>query len=474
MDEEQLNAAAQLEDEESSEAAIEDNYRIIERLKKDGGGDALLAAAKDGGRLVVIKHVNAVDLVYNKMASFANQALPQIIYAKEDRAKGETTVIEEYLAGTTLNEWLKERELEPIGDEMAKRIFTQLAGGLAALHERGIIHRAISPQNVIFSDGQVKFVSFDHAILAKNAASAPLDQGCIGFAPPEQAAAGKASFRSDVYALGMTMQSLLSQNYKGRYAKVLKHCLAAEPEERYGSGTALLKAVQSAGTIPLTKIIVICAALYVFIFGGICLTNHFYNPQKQLESREAFEREQKAAEAEAAELELEKGINVDSNDSSAHSETGDMAKGKLSVSAAIPGKQQEENAGATVIHMGKASELTGTDSGDKVMFPNTTKLLLTIKNNTDKDITNPIIRIIPTNIDLAQVSDPPDMITKHMAAAVQYQRDISIAAGAEMKLEIPLGKAAILAPSGENSSLKVVLSSDNYANTAAKVIFAFN
>ncbi|TCS78193.1 protein kinase domain-containing protein [Pectinatus cerevisiiphilus] len=458
---------------------IESNYKIIEELKNNSDGNTLLVASKDTGDFFILKHVYATGLPYEKLASFADPALPQVIYAKENTAFGVTTVIEEYLTGITLNEWIKQRELEPISDELAKMVFTQLSGGLKTLHENGIMHRNISPQNIMFMAGQVKFIGFDHAAEGKTYDDVPLYKGMVGFAPPEQAVMGKTDFRSDVYSLGMTMQSLLGADYKGKYAKVLEHCLSSVPDERYRDGKQLQKAVKNAGSISLIKIAALCAASYIIILGGIWLTNHFYNPLQQMLAQRAFENEQKEAEAAAADLQLEKGLNGAVSADGAQTDNGAsaMAKGKLSLAVAFPNKPQEENAGVTIVHMGKAADFAsaGAASGkNRLFFPDNAKIVLSIKNNTDSDIKNPVIKVIPYNIDLSGVNDPPNTITKHLAAAVEYHRDVSIPAGGDMEFTVPLNKAVFLYPSGQNSALKIVLHSDNYADTAAKVAFDFN
>ncbi|MDQ0202925.1 serine/threonine protein kinase [Pectinatus haikarae] len=483
MDQEQLvNDAAQAESSNASAAdGIEDNYRIVRELKNNSQGETLLVKSKDTGKFFVLKHIYGIDLAYKKLASFSDPALPQIIYANENSAAGITTVIEEYLTGTTLDEWMKQRELEPIGDELAKMIFTQLAGGMKALHDKAIMHRAISPKNIMFMGGRVKFIGLDHAAEGKNYEDVSVYKGMIGFAPPEQSVMGRTDFRSDVYSLGMTMQNFLGADYKGKYEKVLKRCLDSSPDERYSNGNQLLKAVKNAGTISPYKIAAACAAIYVLILGGIWFTNHFYDPVKDMQTKQAFAREQKAAAVEAADLQLERGMGAEAAGDgsaavSASDGSGSFAKGKLGVSLAFPDRPQEENAGVTVVHMGKASDLSdagGSKGGQAVSFPNNAKLVLSIKNNTDSDIKNPIVKVIPYNVDLAKIDDPPNTITSHQAKAVEYRRDINIPAGGELKFEIPLGKAVLLSPSGQDSALKVVLRSDNYADTAAKMTFAF-
>jgi hypothetical protein len=57
---------------------------------------------------------------------------------------------------------------------------------------------------------------------------------------------------------------------------------------------------------------------------------------------------------------------------------------------------------------------------------------------------------------------------------VECRRDISIPAGNEMKFELPLSRAVLLYPAQQNAKIKVIVRSDNYADTAAEIKFAFN
>ncbi len=87
----------------------------------------------------------------------------------------------------------------------ALRIIRQAANGLAAAHERGIVHRDVKPQNlVLLEDGTVKLVDFG---LAGSG-----DAGRVGtphFMAPETCEDGSSSSASDIYSLGVTLYHLL-------------------------------------------------------------------------------------------------------------------------------------------------------------------------------------------------------------------------------------------------------------------------
>jgi hypothetical protein len=107
-------------------------------------------------------------------------------------------------------------EGEPLSTRLARErrlgvpatldLLRQTASALAAAHAAGVVHRDVKPGNVLMGDdGVVKITDFG---IAWSASDVPLTQtgqvvGTAHYLSPEQAAGGKASPASDVYALGM-------------------------------------------------------------------------------------------------------------------------------------------------------------------------------------------------------------------------------------------------------------------------------
>jgi serine/threonine-protein kinase len=89
----------------------------------------------------------------------------------------------------------------------------QTAAALAAAHAAGVVHRDVKPGNVLMgADGIVKITDFG---IAWSASDVPLTEtgqviGTAHYLSPEQAAGGKASPASDVYALGMIAYECLA------------------------------------------------------------------------------------------------------------------------------------------------------------------------------------------------------------------------------------------------------------------------
>src|SRR5829696_3688523 len=119
-------------------------------------------------------------------------------------------LVMEDVDGPSLAEIIAGRRLEP--DEVLA-LRDRLAEGLAAVHARGIIHRDLSPDNVILPDGDVgraKLIGFGFAQTAEVGDATMIGVNLMarhGYASPEQLGqfGGRVDSRSDLYSLGLVL-----------------------------------------------------------------------------------------------------------------------------------------------------------------------------------------------------------------------------------------------------------------------------
>jgi TolB-like protein/Tfp pilus assembly protein PilF len=147
---------------------------------------------------------------------------------------------------------------------MALNIFIQLVQGMAAAHEKNIIHRDIKPGNIIITDkGEAKIVDFGLAKLAGvDLTQSTSSKGTAAYMCPEQIRGGNVDDRCDIWALGVVFYEMLTGRlpYEGDYPesmmyaivnkdpkklsdhlsdfpellqKVITKCLKKDPLERY-------------------------------------------------------------------------------------------------------------------------------------------------------------------------------------------------------------------------------------------------
>ena len=120
-------------------------------------------------------------------------------------------IIMEYIKGQTVKEILDQRERYPY--EEARDLILNVLRGLIPIHKAGIIHRDISPDNIMVTDdGQVKVIDFgaSRQVLANRS----LNYSIIlkpGYAPIEQYSTnGRQGPWTDVYALGCTFYRMIT------------------------------------------------------------------------------------------------------------------------------------------------------------------------------------------------------------------------------------------------------------------------
>ena len=125
----------------------------------------------------------------------------------------------EFVEGETLEQLIKRSGRLEV--KLALEITTQVAAGLAAVHEQSLVHRDIKPTNIMVRvmDGACRTAKIIDLGLAKTAMNESASQAAIStpgafagtpeFASPEQFAGVQVDIRSDLYSLGVTLWEML-------------------------------------------------------------------------------------------------------------------------------------------------------------------------------------------------------------------------------------------------------------------------
>jgi predicted Ser/Thr protein kinase len=208
------------------------HYRITEKLGEGGMGVVYKAEDTKLERTVALKFLAAHLLNDDeakqrflreaKAAASLQHANICPVYEIDD-ADGKTFISMAFIEGETLEERIAKGPL-PIKD--ALDIGQQIAKGLHAAHEKGIVHRDIKPANVLVAqDGQVTIMDFGLARLTEASRLTKVDQtmGTVAYMSPEQVQGMEVDHRSDIWALGCVLYEMVrgQRPFQGQYDQAL-------------------------------------------------------------------------------------------------------------------------------------------------------------------------------------------------------------------------------------------------------------
>ena len=230
-------------------------YEIRSQLGAGGMGEVFLGWDPDLEREIAIKilrdgggHDRQQRFVQEARAASALHH-PNVAHVYEIGSQEDVRFIcMEYVEGETLRAKLRRGPMER-GE--ALRVATQIASALAAAHQAGIIHRDVKPENVMVTpDGYAKVLDFGLAKLREpHGADADtmlktktgVAMGTLGYMAPEQFSGDAVTTATDVYALGVVLKELKSEEM----TRIADKATQKNPADRYRDAGELLAALRT-------------------------------------------------------------------------------------------------------------------------------------------------------------------------------------------------------------------------------------
>ncbi|MDM5338024.1 Stk1 family PASTA domain-containing Ser/Thr kinase [Fictibacillus enclensis] len=146
-------------------------------------------------------------------------------------------IVMEYVKGKTLKQYIREKGRLSVEESI--QIIKQIASGMVAAHEHGIIHRDIKPHNILIDEnGVAKVTDFGIALAITSATITHTNSvlGSVHYFSPEQARGGVANAKSDIYSLGVVLFEMLTGRVpftgESPVSVALKHLQEDVPEPR--------------------------------------------------------------------------------------------------------------------------------------------------------------------------------------------------------------------------------------------------
>ena len=192
-------------------------YSILKKISSGGMGE-VYSAKFDGAqgfqKKVVIKCLPFKESKFEKYLHHEALVLselnhPNIVHVYDYGQEGDFCyLVMEEVEGWDLEELLFERS--KIFPHAAVFILNEILEGLNYAHTKGVIHRDLSPSNILISrDGVVKIADFGVAEFVHSERPKTL-HGKFSYLTPEVARGGQASISSDLFSLGLIFYEMIS------------------------------------------------------------------------------------------------------------------------------------------------------------------------------------------------------------------------------------------------------------------------
>ncbi|MEH2064172.1 MAG: serine/threonine-protein kinase [Nostoc sp.] len=288
---------------------VDNRYQIIRQLGQGGFGRTYLAEDRNKSQQTCVlkefapqvqeqqdlqKAKELFEREANVLKKLQHPQIPRFHASLQVKigSKDFFFLVQDYVDGDNYYQLLEQRESQgkTFSEEEVITLLQQILPVLSYIHSRDVIHRDISPDNLIWrrSDnlpvlidfGGVKQLPASQGFWRTKLVGNNTLLGKKGYAPEEQLRQGKAFFSSDLYSLAVTILVLLTgqepqklyDSYQGIWGwgkeirvspqleAVLKKMLAYKPSDRYQRAEQILKdlpsstAIKSPGNYISTKI----------------------------------------------------------------------------------------------------------------------------------------------------------------------------------------------------------------------------
>ena len=270
-------------------ASITERYKFVRQLGEGGTASVSLWRKEDSGAEVAVKitHPQFNELVKAELKHLELISSPYVVRVRDcgafDDNSGRWWIVFDYIPGRTLRQYMSKNAGAPISPAALWRLLEGLARGLASLHAKNVVHRDLTPNNVILrateDPHELIPVLIDLGMARSGAASGQtIIGGTPGYQSPEQEQGKSCTPASDVYCFGRLAYELttgkrfagarlidINQACPGMPAgldKLIKdRCLDADPHRRFKDARQLVEALErlkeagqrSKGVAPLVQ-----------------------------------------------------------------------------------------------------------------------------------------------------------------------------------------------------------------------------
>jgi serine/threonine-protein kinase len=193
-------------------------YRILGLLGRGGMGEVYRATDLMLGQSVALKFLpeeaardsRLIERFQGEVRVARQVSHPNVCRVYDiGQIDGMPFISMEYVDGEDLSSLLL--RIGRLPADKALEAARKLCAGLAAAHDRGVIHRDLKPQNIMMNKrGEVVIMDFGLAAVAGGLSGAEARNGTPAYMSPEQLKGAEVTVRSDIYALGLVLYELFT------------------------------------------------------------------------------------------------------------------------------------------------------------------------------------------------------------------------------------------------------------------------
>ena len=219
-------------------ALLNEQYEKIALFGGNNDRKTWLVRQKNSNKIFVLKEIEIENIsIYESLQYIKNRHLAAVKNIIEIENKA--VVIEEYISGDILADKIENKN---ITKEDALDYTCQLFEVLSELEKVNIVHRDITPKNILISsDNVVKLIDFGISRKTKEGRTKDTTiLGTAGYAAPEQFGFMQTDIRSDIYSIGVVFHEMLTGKMpEGNkcicydYKEFIQKCINISPENRF-------------------------------------------------------------------------------------------------------------------------------------------------------------------------------------------------------------------------------------------------
>src|SRR6516165_3798561 len=228
-------------------------YRIIGLLGRGGMGEVYRATDLTLGQSVALKFLpeeasrnqRLLERFHGEVRVARLVSHPNVCRVYDiGEIEGMPFISMEYVDGEDLASLLM--RIGRLPADKALEAARKICAGLAAAHDRGVIHRDLKPQNIMMNKrGEVVIMDFGLAAIADQLSGAEVRNGTPAYMAPEQLKGAGVTHRSDIYALGLVLYELFTGR-KPYDAKTLPQLIDLQESAQLTSMTSIASDVDPA------------------------------------------------------------------------------------------------------------------------------------------------------------------------------------------------------------------------------------